>query len=871
MVRVLINSLFLTFLCLFLQFPAFSSPPDEEVVLSFSHPAIGQYYINTVYSNQTVYLPAMELFNLLYVPIGKGSSGHLLQGTWLNRDNPWLININTLQATIGKERFALTTDDFRLGDLDLYLSPALFERIFGLRFTVNMEALSVSLEFDKTLPVEEKYQHEQLRKQLDQQRSSEIDFPLLYPRNRKVAAAGMADYNVTLNADKRGFSGSYTLTGGMELLGGDLQGSVYGSLGNESSPLKTANVNWRYALNDNPFLTSVWAGQINTTGLQAQRIVGAAVSNDPIEPRKVYNTYSMDGNTIPDSEVELYINSQLTSYTRADAMGYYRFNFSLTYGTVRINLRIYTPSGEILTEERQLQIPFTFLPKGVVSYNFQGGLVDDGLSALNFDRYALHGNVAWGLTNTLTAKTGVDYINNILKPIYYGSLSARLFDQYLLNFDAAPGAYYRATTSVTYASSRSFNLNYIRFDSDSLYNARRAKEEIDANAFIPFKIAGHSSGFRFTGQHYLFANSNLTDINIDFNTSLGSYNIRANYRNSLTTNNGKVFFVNELATGAVTYTFSRTPGVPVFVRGMFLRAQSQYDVVNKQMGISGLQFSRAVMGKGRLNVNLDHDFRTSMTQVQAGFTFDLDAIRATTQYTGIGNSYNFQQTLNGSIGLDAQSAYFSASNREQVSRAAISVLMFVDSNDNRKYDPGEEKVPARALRLDLSAVFELCKDSILRISQLQSYWRYNAEVVVSALPNPTLAPLATEFSFIADPNRYKRIEIPLYRTGVIEGIVTLRKGGIDTGQGGVRLILKGKTRTFEETIRTFNDGAFYASNLLPGKYVLEIDPTQLTFLNATSQPERIEFEVKALAGGDYLENLLLKLIPKEEKPEAPEK
>jgi hypothetical protein len=33
-----------------------------------------------------------------------------------------------------------------------------------------------------------------------------------------------------------------------------------------------------------------------------------------------------------------------------------------------------------------------------------------------------------------------------------------------------------------------------------------------------------------------------------------------------------------------------------------------------------------------------------------------------------------------------------------------------------------------------------------------------------------LAPALDKFSFVADPNQYKRIEIPFYRTGVAEGI-----------------------------------------------------------------------------------------------------
>jgi hypothetical protein len=300
---------------------------------------------------------------------------------------------------------------------------------------------------------------------------------------------------------------------------------------------------------------------------------------------------------------------------------------------------------------------------------------------------------------------------------------------------------------------------------------------------------------------------------------------------------------------------------------MFLRAQTQYDVHTGKIAMAGLQFSQTVMRKGRLNVNIDHYLDMGLTRIQAGFTLDLNSVRSSTLYAGSGKNYAFQQTLNGSVSLDARSAKFSTSSREQVGRAAASVLMFIDSNENGRYDHGEEKVPARALRLNESATLELGNDSVLRITQLQSYWKYNAEVVQTALPNPTLAPRVSEFSFVADPNRYKRIEIPLYRTGVIEGTVTLRKDGNDTGLGGVRLLLRGVNHSYEETVRTFSDGGYYAMNLLPGKYTLEVDPVQLTFLNAVSQPVRLEIEVKATAGGDYIENLDVLLVTEQNKTE----
>jgi hypothetical protein len=319
-----------------------------------------------------------------------------------------------------------------------------------------------------------------------------------------------------------------------------------------------------------------------------------------------------------------------------------------------------------------------------------------------------------------------------------------------------------------------------------------------------------------------------------------------------------------MATGSVTCTFSRTPGIPVFVRGMFMRAQAMYDVHNNQMANAGLQFSRTVFRTGRFNVDLDRDLRFGATRVQVGLTLDLNAVRMTSNFTASNDYYAFQQSFNGSAGLDASSGRLFASNREQVGRAAVSVLMFVDSNNNQKFDPGEKKVPARALRLRQSATMELDQDSILRITQLQNYWQYNAEIILSSLPNPNLVPLTTEFSFVADPNRYKRIEIPLYHTGVIEGTVMLQRDGKAEGLGGVRLLIKRTDRIHEETVRTFSDGGFYAMNLLPGEYSLAVDPAQLSILQAVSTPEAIKFSVKALAEGDYIEGLQFTVVEKEE-------
>jgi hypothetical protein len=153
----------------------------------------------------------------------------------------------------------------------------------------------------------------------------------------------------------------------------------------------------------------------------------------------------------------------------------------------------------------------------------------------------------------------------------------------------------------------------------------------------------------------------------------------------------------------------------------------------------------------------------------------------------------------------------------------------------------------------------------LRLTQLQSYYRYNLKVNRNAIANPTLVPEKTEFSFITDPNQYKRIELAFYRGGIVEGKVYIDKATGTLGQGGLRLLIKGTTNKYEETVRTFSDGGFYAMDIPPGKYTIEVDQTQLGFLQVTNPKGALNFEIHALSEGDYIEGLEIHLIPEPEK------
>ncbi|MCX6305175.1 MAG: hypothetical protein NT040_09410 [Bacteroidetes bacterium] len=845
-------------------------------MLAFRFPAIGAVYLSCILNNETnqTFLPVTELFTLFEIGYEPDVKNFTIRGNYLSSENPFVINLNTMQIQLGRESFALTPDDFRIRDMDFYLSPFIFEKVFGLVFTVNIDYLNLTLVTDKKLPVQEKQEREEQRNKT-QTGELKKDYPLAYNRARKILGGAMVDYalNGIYTANSQSFG--YTFTGGMEVLGGDIQGTVIGAKTvNSPNSLLASGLRWRFVVRDNPFFATFTAGQMSTTGLLRGQIRGISISNDPVEPRRNYDTYVFDGHTEPESEVELYLNDRLIGYMRADELGYYRFNVPITYGTSRLSTRVYTPSGEVKMIDREMQVPFTFLPQGVVSYNLQGGIVEDSPTELAKEKYVGHGDVGVGIAKWLTVSAGADYFAKELwasTPLLYSSISTRIAKQYLITADIAPDNYYRLSGSVMYPSDLSINLVYSHFPHQGKFNLVGAMDDIVGNVYLPLNIFGMNAGIRLGGQQTQLPGSTTTKYNVDLSSRIWQFNFRANYRHALSHIHDFILNTEQSLTTSLTYTIARTPGVPVYVRGMFIRAQAQYNFNYTTFIQADLQLSRTLFKNGRLNINLGYNFLQKNIATEVGFTLDLNAIRSTTTFNSFGSETAFRESLNGSVGVDARNGKLDMSNREQVGRSAVSIVSYIDNNNSGVYDKGDEILPYNSVTLDNPVSSKVGRDGVLRLSQLQSYYRYNLKVNRNAISDPTLVPLETEFSFVTDPNQYKRIEIAFYRGGIVDGKVFVDKATGPQAQGGLRLLIKGITNKYEETVRTFSDGGFYIMDVPPGKYTIEVDKAQLGFLDVTNPQGALKFEIQALAQGDNIEGLQIHLIPNPEKDKTEEK
>ncbi|HAW79014.1 MAG TPA: hypothetical protein DCX27_04410, partial [Balneola sp.] len=241
--------------------------------------------------------------------------------------------------------------------------------------------------------------------------------------------------------------------------------------------------------------------------------------------------------------------------------------------------------------------------------------------------------------------------------------------------------------------------------------------------------------------------------------------------------------------------------------------------VNKEIESVQLFASQNVFGKGRVQLALGRNMVNNFNSVRFSLILDFDKLRSSSNISSIRNNYNYTQNIRGSIGYDSNYNNFLFTSRDQVGRSGSAVKLFVDNNNNGIFDDEDDEISENAVRVNRSGAVSTTKNGILYFTQMQPYFYYNMEMNKGAIRNPMLVPDFEKFGLITDPNRFKKVEIPFYMSGVIEGTVEkLFASGTNKGIAGLKLLVVSDNNEFSQEIRTFSDGSFYAYEIPPGKY-----------------------------------------------------
>lgn len=842
-----------------------------ELLYIFSYPVVGRTYVMGMYNYETedLYLPVVELFGLFEINMEVSRDKNQLSGIFLLEGEPYSIDATTYRISLGERTWELSEDLMYRQVSDIYLHRNVFEEIFRLNFEGDVNRLLLNLETSLTLPVIELNNRKIARSNIQDVQFQRDFYTMRFDREYDAINGGMFDYNLGVIADLQAMKPSYNFQyiTGLEVLGGQFKGR-FNSLYSELNGWQHAksNYDWEFNLRDSPFLSKVMAGHISTRGFNVEPVLGMGLTNQPIEPRQMFGYTYVDGTTEPDSEVELFINNQLIDYTKADAQGFYRLDVPLRYGTTKLRVQVYTPNGQLKTEEQELQIPYSFSPKGVMNYQIYGGMIRDEMNNPLIDkRFAGSADFNYGLTRWLTVNAGYSESHNIeSSSSFFSGFSARILNAMLLDFEYVPNVWYRGNASLVFGGSSSIMSTFTKYSGMSAMNTKNAEYSMTNNIFYTLPFESFNLGLRLSGITYGYTDGVDTRFSGDVFTQIGRVNMRFNYSDTYSFADGAWITGRDMDSYKITGTYSFAGLRARFLKSTYLRSSALFSAEFSRLDQIDLQFSRKILKTGRFNVNFSNSFLTNSSFVQVGINFNLSKwARSSTNMRTDFNSTTMQQRVRGSIGVDHRNRYLEFTDRQQVGRSAATVIMFLDNDENGQYSSGDDLIPYNAVDLDRSGSVILGKDGMVRLSHLQSNYRYNLSIDRKAIPNPLLVPDSKfkEFSFIADPNQFKRIEIPFYQAGVIEGMVVKQENNTKEGVGGLRLTLNSLQDNFSTTLRTYRGGSFYAMDIPPGIYALSADPLQLDMLGLIQESGAFEVEVRKVANGDFIQGIEIVLSP----------
>ena len=214
--------------------------------------------------------------------------------------------------------------------------------------------------------------------------------------------------------------------------------------------------------------------------------------------------------------------------------------------------------------------------------------------------------------------------------------------------------------------------------------------------------------------------------------------------------------------------------------------------------------------------------------------------------------------------LDDNNGYVKASNRTAMSRAALTIIPFLDFNHNGVKDIMEPGVSGLELRNRSGQLTYNSDRTILRITELQPYIDMVLEIDPVSLDNIAWRITNPKIKIHTIPNQFQEIHVPVVVMGEVSGMVYFKDDSGTSGQGRIIVNILNETGETAARILTEGDGYFTYLGLRPGKYKAVIDADQLENLGYSVSPKEFPFEILIDKYGDIEDTLEFTLKKKEE-------
>lgn len=760
-------------------------------------------------------------------------------GWYISEARRFRLDATGVAASDG--RFSLEDGEVRHTPEGLCVDSAAFARWTGIGFELDLPNALVRVSSDEKLPVERSLERAQRRARFRAPVEASVEGLPRAAQPYGLFTAPAIDFNASLEAiDDKGrpeqrVSPQYELFAAGEVFRFSADARLASDRDGEPQSLR---VRAYRAAADGGLLGPLDATMValgDVTSFASQLVSeafagrGAYVTNRPLDQPQSFDRTDFYGEAPIGWDVELYRNGQLLAASDGRGDGRYAFtDVPLLYGVNRFEILLYGPQGQIRRERRTVSVgPETVAP-GELRW-WAGGLQEDkDLITLQevegrrpghpwrFDVAADYGidqktTLSLQLHGQEQRDEQLTYVEGSLRrsvgPALVQLGAAADLDGGVAAQAALIGEFGR--TYVTAEYSRAWD-----FVSDRIEPGLKSRARLEADHFFDLGRLQMPVALRIEHENWQ-ARSDELDVAARISGNLPGLTLT-----------GELEWRRFIAPGpdppdtidANLLVSSRAGAVRLRGEARFrVEPQSRFDTATLIA-----DWPAGERGDWRAELGYEELYERARGGLGYAHRFDRFIVGASAEAATDG-SVAGGLSLALSLGPDIDGRWGRVTARRQASSGTATARVFTDDNGDGRWEPGEALIPDVALSAGTAQVDQPTDgDGRTLIEGLRSFAPQLISIDSSTLPDPFLQPAVPGVVVEPRPGIALAVDLPLIRTGEVEGVLRGRDG---TPRGGVALeLLAMGTDRPAATTRSDFDGFFVLQGVRYGRYDLRIAP-----------------------------------------------
>ncbi|MFK7889631.1 MAG: SPOR domain-containing protein [Granulosicoccus sp.] len=773
-----------------------------------------------------------ELTSALGLSIVVDAANGKASGWYISKDRLFALDLANEKVSSGDNSWRLKDGQAVLFQGELYVESMAFESWFPLKLSTVVRELYLNVEPTELLPIQRKINRRARSVQGAVDSEKEVIHPLqetpyqfFSPHTTRLRLGystirdsfeNEARYNANFATLSRGELGWMTST--LSLAGG------------AEESLTAARLRLERSAFDGPFgINHVEIGDVSGGGFRGVLIKGA--SSGSVDGQRPENEkVTLEGNQLPDWDVELYQNEQFIAIQTTGQDGRYLFeDIELVFGENRFEFQYFGPNGERDSREEFYYLGAEMLAPGNVSYQFtatQNGETVFGLSekaeTVDAGSSIYETNINVGLTPNITLNGSIANRQSNGETFNSGAIGLGFSTSLLygsVQYATATQALSSIKTSLrTRLRNSSVNLEFTRFFFESIMDG-----EVENNGASLQKW-----------QSSVDVSSSLYDIPVKFQADIQESENTTTQRMALGTTipfwgagslSTSVWHVaSEERLEGFGLTSSSSGGQASFnkiLRPWAFRLSAVYGFkpeakINQLIANSRLRIDS--------NMNLTLGVRQSGTTDIV--TYD-GGINWFLEYGSVGARVSFDSndrwsgfiTFGTTLVQHPQTLWPSLDKRASVNSGRVEARVYEAVNDG-EFQPYEG---ATINSVQIWRKAETNADGVAFLSSVPVQKQVDIELDESTLEDYDLRSINPGVSIITRPGSYAIVNFPLIRTAELEGHLYTVEKGKEVPVPRALVTLKSTDGDVLTQTRTAFDGFYLFEGVAPGEYRVSLE------------------------------------------------